>query len=140
MKKIGITTSQMIMVDPSLCGNKKTSVNTSYVQSIQETGALPVLIPYVLSRWEMEQYVSMCDGFLLTGGMDIAPVLYGAMPQRCGAFDYEVNVCLLEFVKLALESHKSILGILPRDADGQYCLGRYFDPRHSGPIRDRPFL
>ena len=62
MKKIGITTSQMIMVDPSLCGNKKTSVNTSYVQSIQETGALPVLIPCVLSRWEMEQYVSMCDG------------------------------------------------------------------------------
>lgn len=111
MKKIGITTSQMIMVDPSLCGNKKTSVNTSYVQSIQETGALPVLIPCVLSRWEMEQYVSMCDGFLLTGGMDIAPVLYGAMPQRCGTFDYEVDVCLLEFVKLALESHKPILGI-----------------------------
>ena len=111
MKKIGITTSQMIMVDPSLCGNKKTSVNTSYVRSIQETGALPVLIPCICSRAEMEQYVAMCDGFLLTGGMDIAPVLYGAMPQRCGTFDYEVDVCLLEFVKLALESHKPILGI-----------------------------
>ena len=111
MKKIGITTSQMIMVDPSLCGNKKTSVNTSYVRSIQETGALPILIPCICSRAEMEQYVAMCDGFLLTGGMDIAPILYGAMPQHCGTFDYEVDVCLLEFVKLALESHKPILGI-----------------------------
>ena len=111
MIKIGITTSQMIMVDPSLCGNKKTSVNTSYVRSIQETGALPILIPCICSRAEMEQYVAMCDGFLLTGGMDIAPILYGAMPQHCGTFDYEVDVCLLEFVKLALESHKPILGI-----------------------------
>lgn len=63
MKKIGITTSQMIMVDPSLCGNKKTSVNTSYVQSIQETGALPVLIPCVYQDGKWNSMFPCATGF-----------------------------------------------------------------------------
>lgn len=112
MKKIGITTSQMIMVDHSLCGNKKTSVNTLYVESIRRQGALPVILPCISSKEENQEYIKMCDGFLLTGGMDIAPLLYKEMPQsKCGPFDYEVDQSQLDLVKMILDSGKPVLAI-----------------------------
>ena len=39
MKKIGITASQIIMMDPSLCGYKKMNVTTTYVHAVQKAGA-----------------------------------------------------------------------------------------------------
>lgn len=112
MKKIGITTSQIIMMDPSLCGYKKTNVTTTYVQAVQKAGGLPVIMPCVCSEEEMKQYIEMCDGFVLIGGMDIAPILYDEMPHaKCGAYDYDVDVSQLAFTKLVIDSKKPTLAI-----------------------------
>lgn len=112
MKKIGITTSQIIMMDPSLCGYKKMNVTTTYVHAVQKAGGLPIIIPCICSEEEMKQYIELCDGFVLIGGMDIAPVLYGEMPHaKCGAYDYDVDVSQLAFTKLVIESKKPALAI-----------------------------
>ena len=120
------------MMDPSLCGYKKMNVTTTYVHAVQKAGGLPIIIPCICSEEEMKQYIELCDGFVLIGGMDIAPVLYGEMPHaKCGAYDYDVDVSQLAFTKLVIESEKTGTGDLSRNAAGQYRFRRYFDSGYS---------
>ena len=52
-------------------------LNHSYLDAIRHFGGIPVVLPSEGNTDELEYLVSLCDGILLTGGMDIEPQLFG---------------------------------------------------------------
>lgn len=51
-----------------------------YIQSVQISGNLPVIIPISEDLSLAEMYVSNLDGIIFTGGQDVNPLLYGKEP------------------------------------------------------------
>ena len=50
-----------------------------YIEQVEEAGGLPIQIP-LSDKWnsdEIDNYISICDGFLFPGGGDFDPSLYG---------------------------------------------------------------
>lgn len=48
-----------------------------YFDGIIEAGGIPVMLPLTDDETTIEQLVSQCDGFLVTGGHDVDPERYG---------------------------------------------------------------
>ena len=48
-----------------------------YMDGIIRAGGLPIILPLCGSEEVFSQALGMCDGFLLTGGQDVSPALYG---------------------------------------------------------------
>ena len=87
-------------------------LNQSYFHAIRQFGGIPVLIPVLAEKDELEYLISTLDGVVLTGGDDIDPLLFGETilndtvqlcPERDQA-EYEV-------LKLADQRKLPILGI-----------------------------
>ena len=83
-----------------------------YLDGIKAAGGLPIILPIEMTDEDADQMVATCDGFLFTGGQDVAPELYGekdttgtvvSIPERD-----KLETLLL---KKALQADKSILGI-----------------------------
>jgi putative glutamine amidotransferase len=45
-------------------------------------GGIPVLIPIIDSRQNIDFYINKIDGLLLTGGEDVSPIMYGENPTK----------------------------------------------------------
>lgn len=89
---IGLSGSRIRMEGGYLTGMEKSLVNSDYLDAVLKVGGLPVIIPPTATAAEIDDYLEMCDGILMTGGMDVAPILYNEMPHpRCGNFDLEVD-------------------------------------------------
>ena len=83
-----------------------------YMDGVAAAGGLPVMLPLCSGEAELSQLFSMCDGFLLTGGHDVSPELYGA--QRlpvCGACSPERDRMESALLNLAMAADKPVLGI-----------------------------
>ena len=48
-----------------------------YLDGIKAAGGVPVVLPIEMSEADADRIVETCDGFLFTGGQDVAPELYG---------------------------------------------------------------
>lgn len=83
-----------------------------YMQGILEAGGLPVMLPVTEDAGLIRQLVSACDGFLLTGGQDVSPELYGEekLPQ-CGECSPERDRMERILLQDALRADKPLLGI-----------------------------
>ena len=56
-----------------------------YMQGVEQAGGVPVMLPLTDDAAALRQLADTCDGFLLTGGQDVSPALYGAVPTpQCG--------------------------------------------------------
>ncbi len=53
------------------------TVNQGYLDSVERSGALPVLLPLTDREAEWEEMLLRIDGLLLIGGGDMAPSFYG---------------------------------------------------------------
>lgn len=115
MKKlplIGLTSTRMLQDGIFLTGMPKTVLNSDYSDIITRTNGLPVIIPPVCGREEAEEFASLCDGLLVTGGKDIAPLLYDTMTiQQCGAYDLEVDESHIALIQAFAALGKPIFGI-----------------------------
>lgn len=83
-----------------------------YLDGINQAGGLPIMFPFTADEQELEQLVSMCDGFLFTGGHDVSPALYHEDPMEglvvsCAKRDAMESIVL----RKALERDKPVLGI-----------------------------
>lgn len=47
-----------------------------YIQSLEEMGAITMILPLTDKSHILDYFVRTCDGFLLTGGHDVSPALY----------------------------------------------------------------
>jgi putative glutamine amidotransferase len=84
-----------------------------YMDGVQNTGGIPLMLPLTDDEAVIKQLVSTFDGFLFTGGHDVDPKLYGekAIPQ-CGevcAIRDSMENKLFQFA--AIERNKPVFGI-----------------------------
>ena len=88
-----------------------------YLDGIAKEGGIPVIFPFSDKDDDLKQLMSMCDGFLFTGGHDVQPSLYGEEPigellerkllDCCEKRDRMELIVLRE----AMKEKKPILGI-----------------------------
>ena len=83
-----------------------------YLDGIKAAGGIPVVLPIEMSEADADRIVETCDGFLLTGGQDVAPELYGTK-DATGTVVPSAERDKLETLLLtkALQADKPILGI-----------------------------
>ena len=84
----------------------------NYMESVLRAGGLPVILPFVTASEEIAPYLELCDGFLLSGGVDIDPALYGEEKlEACGTVSKRRDAFEMAFIPAALSCGKPILGI-----------------------------
>ncbi len=83
-----------------------------YMDGIRQAGGLPVMLPLTDRETEIQQLISLCNGFLFTGGQDVSPELYGeqALPV-CGECSIQRDHMEMMLFNKALLHKKSVLGI-----------------------------
>ena len=60
-------------------------MRSEYLQAVEEAGGVPVVLPLTDKRSTVEALLDRLDGFLLTGGQDIDPAIYGQKKSSlCG--------------------------------------------------------
>lgn len=84
----------------------------AYMESVTASGGVPVMIPMTGDASVLSDYVSLCDGFLFTGGQDVNPQVYGREDGgKCGPFAPLRDACESTLAKLVAETDKPVLGI-----------------------------
>jgi putative glutamine amidotransferase len=83
-----------------------------YLDGIKAAGGVPIILPIEMSDSAADRIVGTCDGFLFTGGQDVAPELYGTK-DTTGTVVPSPERDKLETLLLtkALQADKPILGI-----------------------------
>lgn len=96
----------------SIDDGRKASALGDYAHAIEESGGLPLVLPFVENEATVTEFVALCDGFLFTGGVDVAPSHYGEEKSKfCGEIQHhrdELELCVLKHI---LKTDKPILGI-----------------------------
>lgn len=83
-----------------------------YMDAVAEAGGLPIMLPLTEDDSVLSQIASLCDGFLLTGGHDVSPYLYGESPiEECGICCPARDHMEKKLLDLALDADKPVLGI-----------------------------
>lgn len=88
------------------------AINPDYMNSILQTGAVPIMLAYTDDETQIEKYVELCDGIMFCGGDDIDPAYYNEERQP-----ETENICSIrdsfecKLFKAAYEKDIPILGI-----------------------------
>ena len=83
-----------------------------YMKGIEQAGGIPVMLPLTSDHRILKKVVSDFDGFLLTGGHDIDPQIYGEKKtELCGEISQERDEMEQYLIENILKLDKPILGI-----------------------------
>lgn len=83
-----------------------------YMQGVEQAGGVPVMLPLTDDAEVLRQLAATCDGFLLTGGQDVSPALYGAAASpQCGETSPARDAMEKQLLGMALAADKPVLGI-----------------------------
>ena len=95
-----------------------------YLVGLELAGALPITLPLTEDAGDISRLVSLCDGFLFTGGQDVSPELYGEKPcVTCGEICAKRDTFEQRLFTQALEQDKPMLGICRGIQFFNACLG-----------------
>ena len=87
------------------------SMREDYVRSVEQSGAIPVVLP-PLQPEDAEPVLDRIDGLVLSGGVDVDPVLYGRTPHpKLGRVDRRRDDFELALTRKALARDLPILAI-----------------------------
>lgn len=90
----------------------RTFLSRHYVQAVEAAGGLPVILPCLLTEKHSEPILKSIDGLLLSGGVDVDPILYGEEPlPTMGDICPQRDRFELSLTKQALEEDMPIFGI-----------------------------
>jgi len=98
-------------------------INQSYLEYISEAGFAPIVIPMLNKSVNLAFYVSVCDGVILPGGVDIDPTIFGRDNLCSMRTDPKRDQFELEIIDAFLAKRKKIFGI----CRGFQLLFRYFE-------------
>lgn len=83
-----------------------------YMDGVIAAGGTPIMLPLTSDTSLIEQFVDMCDGFLLTGGQDVSPAIYGVeRAPYCGDSCKKRDEMEGTILRKAIKKDKAILGI-----------------------------
>ena len=86
------------------------SLPANYVDCIRRAGGIAVLLPPACDR--VDEWFEIVDGFVLAGGGDIAPAIYGGLEHEAiYSVDPDRDGCELELARRVVESRRPALGI-----------------------------
>ncbi len=97
-----------------ICGleGNKQFVTDAYIQAVKGAKGIPLILPLIKSKTVIQEYVSLCDGFLFCGGGDITPLLFGQEPAAgIGKTDISLDLFQIRLMKTILEAQKPVLAI-----------------------------
>ncbi len=101
----------IIALTPSY-GDATVVINRRYMDAIQKSGGIPILINLTYDEDVMLKYAEIADGFLFTGGDDVDPVLFGeTVHEGFGDFCHERDTLELPLARRVFELGKPMLGI-----------------------------
>ena len=87
-------------------------INELYFKAVEATGNTPIMLPIIQDANSIAQMVSLCDGLILTGGVDIHPRYYGEeILKECGDFDCFRDTFEWHLLEAVKKQNKPILGI-----------------------------
>jgi putative glutamine amidotransferase len=90
----------------------KYAVNLSYVQAVERSGGVPLLLVATDRPGGYRRLMDLVDGLLVTGGPDLAPSLFGEEPHRkLGRVNPLHDALEAAVIPEALERDLPILGI-----------------------------
>ncbi|MBQ9148741.1 MAG: GNAT family N-acetyltransferase [Oscillospiraceae bacterium] len=83
-----------------------------YMTMLQSQGAVPMMLPLTTDRTELDYFLETCDGFILTGGHDVSPAIYGQEATAlCGLTIPKRDEMDCYILKEAVARDKAVLGI-----------------------------
>lgn len=83
-----------------------------YMQGVEQAGGVPVMLPLTDDAEALRQLAATCDGFLLPGGQDVSPALYGAAASpQCGETSPARDAMEKQLLGMVLAADKPVLGI-----------------------------
>lgn len=109
-----MTKSKIGIVSTLSIENKvnKISVSCDYIDAIEKTSGIPIIIPITSYLNDLDIYIDICDGFLFTGGIDISPLNYQNSPHKnLGQFNSKLDLFQISFMKKVIASKKPFLAI-----------------------------
>ena len=95
-----------------------------YMEGIEAAGGIPVMLPMTADDGILAELVGALDGFLLTGGQDVDPALYGAAKSpACGETCPARDAMEPKLLRRALDADKPVFGICRGIQLLNACLG-----------------
>lgn len=93
-------------------GYQRLNVSNAYVVSVLRSEGIPVILPLSGDASVIEETVRAVDGLLVTGGVDVNPLLYGQEPSpKLGYFCAARDRTDMAAIGCAHRMRKPILGI-----------------------------
>lgn len=109
---IGISTNFRTVDGGKFIGMEQVYVNKDYIEAVEKSGGIPLLLPPVSGLEAIQEYVRLCHGFILSGGGDINPLLYGCTPHsKLEAVNTGLDQLQLLLVSEILKTDKPLLAI-----------------------------
>ncbi|MCQ2968815.1 MAG: gamma-glutamyl-gamma-aminobutyrate hydrolase family protein [Clostridium sp.] len=109
MKKSKIGIVSTLFLDNNI---DRISVSSDYINAIEKSNGLPIIIPITSNLENIDTYINLCDGFLFTGGIDINPFFYKETPYKnLGEFNSKLDLFQLSLMKNIIDSKKPFLAI-----------------------------
>ena len=114
MKKPLIAIAGGIVKDSRIefAGEDFTRINNNYSKAIADAGGIPVILPLINDIDILSDQLSICNGLLLPGGIDVNPLSYKELPRPLlGNCNDLVDWYHINLAQKALELNMPILGI-----------------------------
>lgn len=86
--------------------------NNNYPAAVIRGGGAPLLLPVTADREVLREYVSLCQGFVFSGGQDVSPMHYGELQSpHCGPTSLLLDDYQLTLIRMVIESGKPFIAI-----------------------------
>jgi len=83
-----------------------------YLEAIFAAGGIPVILPLDIKKEDLPEVAARFDGFLITGGQDVNPSLYGEEKMDCcGGINSRRDTLEIDLIREVLKNDKPVLGI-----------------------------
>ena len=83
-----------------------------YFLALEQAGAVPVMLPLTDDETELDRLVETLDGFLIAGGQDVSPSVYGEETRPvCRELCYERDAMETALLKRLWAADKPVFGI-----------------------------
>lgn len=87
-------------------------INNTYVRAVVRAGGIPVLLPIANRLEDCDKLAALMDGFLVPGGVDMAPQYFGEEPPKeVTCIDRELDDFELELIRRISALGKPMLAI-----------------------------